>query len=121
MLITYFTSIYKRSIFVCKLYIPVSVRVWSISMMMFDQQEVTKYVYENTYSKKTFLPVFVRKMLDQGLITEEEYCRIDTKNRAKFQPVTGTLLSGKSLLFKENRGNMLAGKEAQSFENGNKD
>ena len=65
--------------------------------------------------------LFVRKMLEQGLITEEEYCRIDTKNRAKFQPVTGTLLSGKSLLFKENRGNMLAGKEAQSFENGNKD
>ena len=62
-----------------------------------------------------------QRMLEQGLITEEEYCRIDTKNRAKFQPVTGTLLSGKSLLFKENRGNMLAGKEAQSFENGNKD
>ena len=64
---------------------------------------------------------FVRMMLDQGLISEEEYHQIDTKNRAKFRPVTGTLLSGKSLLFKENRGNMLAGKEAQSFENGNKD
>ena len=64
---------------------------------------------------------FVRKMLDQGLISEEEYRQIDTKNRAKFRPVTGTLLSGKSLLFKENRGNMLTGKEAQDFENGNKD
>ena len=62
---------------------------------------------------------YVRMMLDQGLISEEEYHRIDTKNRAKFRPVTGTLLSGKSLLFKENRGNMLTGKEAQSFENGN--
>ena len=48
---------------VCKLYIPVPVRVWTISTMMYDQQEVTKYVYDNTYSKKTFLPVFVRKML----------------------------------------------------------
>ena len=48
---------------VCKLYIPVSVRIWTISMMMYDQAEVTKYVYENTYSRKTFLPVFVRKLL----------------------------------------------------------
>ena len=48
---------------VCKLYIPVSVRIWTISMMMYDQKEVTKYVYENTYSKKTFLPVFVRKLV----------------------------------------------------------
>lgn len=48
---------------VCKLYIPVSIRIWTISMMMYDQAEVTKYVYENTYSQKTFLPVFVRKLL----------------------------------------------------------
>ena len=64
---------------------------------------------------------FVRMMLDQGLISEEEYRQIDTKNRAKFRPVTGTLLSGKFLLFKENRGNMLTGKEAQSLENGDED
>ena len=63
--------------------------------------------------------VFVRKMLEQGLITEEEYCQIDTKNRAKFRPVTGTLLSEKSLLFRENRGNMLVGKETRIYENSN--
>ena len=63
--------------------------------------------------------IFVRKMLDQGLITEEEYCQIDTKNRAKFLPVTGTLLSGKSLLFMGNGGNMLVGKEARNYENSN--
>ena len=63
--------------------------------------------------------IFVRKMLDQGLITEEEYCQIDTKNRAKFRPVTGTLLSGKSLLFMGNGGNMLVGKEARNYENSN--
>jgi hypothetical protein len=63
--------------------------------------------------------IFVRKLLDQGLINEEEYCRIDTKNRAKFRPVTGTLLSGKSLLFMGNGGNMLVGKEARNHENSN--
>ncbi len=82
------------------------------------QMTVEEFEQERRYQT---VMLFVRKMLDQGLITEEEYCRIDTKNRAKFRPVTGTILSGKCLLFKENRGNMLAGKEAQSFENGNKD
>lgn len=55
---------------------------------------------------------FVRKMLSEGLITKEEFCQIDTRNRAKFLPVTGDLLSGKSLLYAENRANMVAGKEA---------
>ena len=57
---------------------------------------------------------FVRKMLSDELITEEEYCRIDTKYRQKFLPVTGDLLSGKTLLFGPNRANMLTGKEARS-------
>lgn len=48
---------------VCKLYIPVPVRAWTISMMMYDRREVTKYVYDNTYSKQTYLPVFVRKLV----------------------------------------------------------
>ena len=43
------------------------------------------------------------------------------RQRTSFAGKECRLLSGKSLLFKENRGNMLAGKEAQSFENGNKD
>ena len=47
----------------CKLYIPVSVRTWTISMMMFNQAEVTEYVYQNTYRQKTFLPVFLRKLI----------------------------------------------------------
>ena len=55
---------------------------------------------------------FVRQMLDQRLITEEEYRQIDTKKRAKFLPPTGALLSGKSLLFPENRANIASGKEA---------
>lgn len=42
---------------------PVPVRFWVISHMMFRKQDVRKYLYENTFSKKTFLPVFVRKLL----------------------------------------------------------
>ena len=56
--------------------------------------------------------IFVRKMLDQGLITEEEYYQIDTKNRAKFLPITSDLLSGRNLLYASGRANMEAGKEA---------
>jgi hypothetical protein len=42
---------------------PVPVRFWVISKMMFKKQDVRAYLYENTFSKKTFLPVFVRKLL----------------------------------------------------------
>ena len=34
-----------------------------------------------------------RAMLDQGLITEEEFVVIDTKMREKYSPIIGTLLS----------------------------
>ena len=55
---------------------------------------------------------FVRQMLRRGLITEEEYYQIDTKNRAKFLPITSDLLSGRNLLYAPGRANMKAGKEA---------
>ena len=42
---------------------PVPVRFWVISRMMFNAREVRAYMYENTFSKKTFLPVFVRRFL----------------------------------------------------------
>ena len=42
---------------------PVQVRFWVISKMMFNKKDVRAYMYENTFSKKTFLPVFVRKLL----------------------------------------------------------
>lgn len=38
-----------------------------------------------------------RKMLNEGLITEEEYRQIDTIFLAKYQPVFGTLFSDISL------------------------
>ena len=55
---------------------------------------------------------FVRKMLTDGLITEGEYYQIDTKYREKFLPITGDLLSGRTLLTVGHRGNMHGGKEA---------
>lgn len=48
---------------VSKIFLPVPARTWSVSTMMLDQGEVTEYVYENTFSHLTSLPVFVRKLL----------------------------------------------------------
>ena len=42
---------------------PVPVRFWVISRMMFNKKEVRAYLYENTFSKKTYLPLFIRKAL----------------------------------------------------------
>ena len=42
---------------------PVPVRFWVVSKMMYNKQDVRAYLYENTFSKKTYLPVFVRKLL----------------------------------------------------------
>lgn len=42
---------------------PVPVRFWVISKMMFRKQDVRAYLYENTFSKKTYLPPFVRQFL----------------------------------------------------------
>ena len=42
---------------------PVPVRFWVIYKMMGRTRDVKQYLYENTFSKKTFLPVFVRRLL----------------------------------------------------------
>ena len=42
---------------------PYPVRFWVISKMMFNKKDVRAYLYENTFSKKTYLPVFVRRLL----------------------------------------------------------
>ena len=46
---------------------PVPVRFWVINRMMFRKKDVNEYLYENTFSKKTFLPVFIRKTLSHIL------------------------------------------------------
>ena len=55
---------------------------------------------------------FVRKMLSEGLISEEEYCQIDRRNRRNFLPITGDLFSGRTLFYAKNRANMVARKWA---------
>lgn len=65
---------------------------------------------EKNYQSITY---FLRRMLDQRLITEEEFHQIDTKNREKLRPFTGDLLSGNFLLCASNRANIGAGKEAE--------
>lgn len=42
-----------------------------------------------------------RKMFEAGVISEEEYCQIDTIFLEKYQPVFGTLFSDISLTSKE--------------------
>ena len=54
---------------------------------------------------------FIKKMLSEGLITEEEFHRIDEANRQKYQPITGSLLSHKSLICVSIRANICADKE----------
>ena len=71
---------------------------------------------ERRYQTVTF---FMKKLLREGLISEEEFVQIDTKNRARFRPFTGSLLSGKFLLCTSNRGNMGPGKEAEDDEKRN--
>ena len=47
-----------------------------------------------------------RKMLSDGLISEDEYRQIDTIFTRKYQPVFGTLLIGNDLLLSADSGNM---------------
>ena len=63
---------------------------------------------------------FVRKMLRDGLISEEEYRQIDTKNRLELHPKTGDLISGKSLIEAGYRANMTHVKEELSYEEDHK-
>ncbi len=39
-----------------------------------------------------------KNLLEQGLLTQEEYAVIDTKLQADFQPILGTLLSENPLI-----------------------
>lgn len=56
---------------------------------------------------------FVKQLLLRGLISEEEFYQIDTRNRTKFKPFSGDLLSGNFLQCAGIRGNIEAGKEAE--------
>ena len=47
----------------CKIYIPVPIRAWANSTMMFDKKSVTKYIYENTTSKQERMPEIEKRIL----------------------------------------------------------
>ena len=52
-----------------------------------------------------------RRMLSQGLISEEEYCQIDTIFLEKYRPVFGTLFSAMPLTSRAQRVMYGSGKE----------
>ncbi len=76
------------------------------------QMTVEEFDREFRYQTVTY---FVRQMLEEGLISEDEFRLIDGRFREKYQPVTGALLSGKFLLCVPNRANICTDKEAQTY------
>lgn len=48
---------------VCKIYIPVPVRSWTVSHMMYDKKAVTEYIYENTTSRQKHMPHLEQRIL----------------------------------------------------------
>ena len=42
--------------------------------------------------------IYVKKMLDEGVISRDDYATIDTKLLEKYRPTMSTLLSGKPLI-----------------------
>jgi len=65
-------------------------------MMMTEQEFRNEYLYSSTM-------VQVRKMLEMGMITEGDYCRIDTKMKGKYLPVCDGLLSEAWRKYPQNR------------------
>ena len=53
---------------------------------MTEEQFRNEYLYTSTMQQ-------VRKMVEMGMITDAEYCRIETKMRAKYLPLSDGLLS----------------------------
>ena len=73
-----------------------------------------EFARELRYQSATY---FLRQMLDQGLISAEEYRQIDTRNCENMRPFTGSIISGKFLICAEIRANIGTGKEAECHEN----
>ena len=74
---------------------------------------MTEAEFEQEFQYQT-ITYFIKKLLEEGVISEEEFLSIDAENREKYRPVTGALLSGKSLICVPNRANICTEKEAQS-------
>ena len=57
---------------------------------------------------------FVRIMLLKGMITENEFFQIEIRNRERYKPLIGILLSGKFLLWSTGRIDAFINKENRS-------
>ena len=65
-------------------------------MRMTEQEFRDECIYSVTMSH-------VKTMLERGLITEEEYWQINSKMKARYQPISDGLVSENDLLCVRNR------------------
>ena len=65
-------------------------------MRMTEQEFRNEYLYTSTMAQ-------VRKMLQDGLISEEDYWQINTKMKAKYRPISDGLISENELLCVQKR------------------
>ena len=88
---------------------PVPVRFWVISHMMGRSQDVRAYLYENTFSKKTFLPVFVRKLLARlmGWLSANIMCGLNSIPVYRDSPMKLRMTLRKSVEALENGDNLM--------------
>ena len=61
---------------------------------------MTKEQFEREKSYQLTMYI-ARKMLKKGIITENEYCIIDTNSKQKYQPVFGDIFSDNTLIKSE--------------------
>ena len=88
---------------------PVPVRFWVISHMMGRPRDVRGYLYENTFSKKTFLPVFIRKMLAvlMGWLSANVMCGLNSIPVYRDSPMKLRMTLRKSVEALENGDNLM--------------
>ena len=88
---------------------PVPVRFWVISHMMGRSRDVRAYLYENTFSKKTFLPVFVRKLLARlmGWLSVNIMCGLNAIPVYRDSPMKLRMTLRKSVEALENGDNLM--------------
>ena len=88
---------------------PVPVRFWVISHMMGRARDVRAYLYENTFSKKTFLPVFVRKLLARlmGWLSVNIMCGLNSIPVYRDSPMKLRMTLRKSVEALENGDNLM--------------
>ena len=89
---------------------PVPVRFWVISKMMFKKKDVRAYLYENTFSKKTFLPVFVRRLLARlmGWLSVNVMCGLNAIPVYRDSPMKLRMTLRKSVEALENGDNLMS-------------